>query len=251
MGERGQAAYRTILISDLHLGSYRCDAASVLDFLAHHTADTLYLVGDIIDFWSFRRHSGWRADHLAVVRRLLDLARRGTRVVLVPGNHDEPLQHLAQLGLPGIEISRRCVLESAQGRRYLVTHGHEHDRLFGSTGALAAMLCGIGESIGLMTRGARRAPSRGDAEPGGSFEVAAARAARLLGYDGAICGHSHRPADFDIGGTHYLNCGDWLGNRTAVVEDHSGGFALLRWPAAAETFAETWDAAPVLAGALP
>src|SRR5437868_4142929 len=105
---RAAVSHRTILISDLHLGSYRCDAQSVLDFLERHRAETLFLVGDVIDLWSFRRHTAWRPDHLAVVRRLLELGRQGTRVVIIPGNHDGPLVHFAEFGLHGIEIERQA-----------------------------------------------------------------------------------------------------------------------------------------------
>ncbi len=124
-GERAAASYRTVLISDLHLGSYRSDAASVLDFLQSHRTETLYLVGDVVDFWSLRRHSAWRGEHVAVIRKLLELGRSGTRVVVIPGNHDGPLAHLAEFGLDGIEVHRQVVLHTGRGERYLVAHGHE------------------------------------------------------------------------------------------------------------------------------
>src|SRR6201989_46005 len=117
---RSSTAHRTVLISDLHLGSYRCDAASVLDFLSRHKTETLFLVGDVVDLWSFRRHAAWRPEHMAVVRRLGELSRTCTRIVLISGNHDGPLLQLTEFGLPGVEVHRHAVLETARGDRLLV-----------------------------------------------------------------------------------------------------------------------------------
>ena len=238
--ERAAEHFRTVLISDLHLGSHRCDARSVLAFLESHRAQTLYLVGDVIDLWSLRRHTAWRSDHLAVIRRLLELARTGTRVVVIPGNHDEPLIQLGALGLEGIEVRPHDVLETAGGARYLVVHGHEQDPIFGTTHALIGSLCGIGERLGEVTRRLRSAMGLGgvsftprgwSASPGRTepsrFEMALATAARDLALDGVICGHSHAPADRVIDDVRYLNCGDWLHNCTAIVEDWSGTLRLV------------------------
>ena len=233
--------FRTVLISDLHLGSYRCDATSVLEFLDGHTAQTLYLVGDVIDLWSLRRHTAWHTDHVAVIRRLLELARAGTRVVVIPGNHDEPLMQLGALGLEGIDVRPHEILETAGGARYLVAHGHAQDPIFGATSELIGLLCGIGERFGEVTRRLRTimmGPQSMTSSPGGwsgspvrtapsRFEAALATAARDLALDGVICGHSHAPADRVIGNVRYLNCGDWLDNCTAVVEDWSGTLRLV------------------------
>ena len=154
--ERTGGSYRTVFISDLHLGSYRADAKSVLDFLESHSAETLYLVGDVIDLWSLRRHAAWRPDHVAVIRKLFALARTGTRVIVIPGNHDGPLVHFGEFGLEGIEVRHETVLETATGVRYLVVHGHEQDPFFGRSNALVALLCGIGEQLGEALHRARR-----------------------------------------------------------------------------------------------
>jgi UDP-2,3-diacylglucosamine pyrophosphatase LpxH len=197
-------------------------------------------VGDVIDLWSLRRHTAWRTDHVAVIRRLLELARTGTRVVVIPGNHDEPLMQLGALGLEGIDVRPHAVLETAGGARYLVAHGHEQDPIFGTTHALIGLLCGIGERLGEVTRrlqsamglgGVSFTPRGWSGSPGRTepsrFQMALATAARDLALDGVICAHSHAPADRVIGDVHYLNCGDWLNNCTAIVEDWSGTLRLV------------------------
>ncbi len=238
---RAAVSHRTILISDLHLGSYRCDAQSVLDFLSRHQAETLFLVGDVIDLWSFRRHTAWKPDHMAVIRRLFELARSGTRVVIIPGNHDGPLVHFAQFGLDGIDIEQQAVLETRNGQRLLVAHGHEQDPLLGNSNDLVRIFCGIGERIGEVAHRLRRRGWLGaraemrerwselSARPVSRFERALADAARELKLDGVICGHSHVPADRVIEGVRYLNCGDWMSNCTAIVEDWSGELRLIHW----------------------
>ena len=238
--EKAAASYRTVFISDLHLGSYRSDAGSVLDFLESHHAETLYLVGDVIDLWSLRRHSAWRGDHVAVIGKLLEIARNGTRVIVIPGNHDGPLVHLGAFGLEGIDVQRDKVLETARGERFLVVHGHEQDPFFGGSNDLVAALCSIGERIGEVVHRARRRGWLGaraeirerwsemrTARTPSRFEAALVEAAQQAGVDGVICGHSHAPADRMIAGVRYLNCGDWLGNCTAITESWAGDLQLL------------------------
>jgi UDP-2,3-diacylglucosamine pyrophosphatase LpxH len=235
---------RSILISDLHLGSYRCNARALNTFLGSVSAETLYLVGDAFDLWSLRPHAPWPREHAAVLRRLGDLMQRGTRIVLVPGNHDESLLRLANLSLPGFEIRRETVLETQSGLRYLVLHGHEQDRIFGSTTWVARTLSTLGERIGELahTCGLRAAclPQQGTCDESARwmkralngtplFERALMQEARRRGFDGVVCGHTHTPFDRQLGGVHYLNCGDWISACTAVVETHAGELRLLRW----------------------
>ena len=230
-GTGGTASNRTVFISDLHLGSYRARPRSVLSFIERHPSDTLYLVGDVIDLWCFGRKGGWPVEHLGVVRKLLDLARSGTRVVLVPGNHDWGLLQLGGLGLEGIEIQQHALHKAADGRRLLITHGHEQDRFLGSTHAMMRLLFGIGERLAELVSGSRagQAVLIADAEPS-RFERSVAREAARLGFDGVICGHSHVPADKVVEGIRYLNCGDWLRNCTGIVETRTGELRLVQWP---------------------
>ncbi len=235
---------RAILISDLHLGSYRCNAQALSQFLGSVTTETLYLVGDIIDLWSARASAAWPRGHLDVVRQLASLVHSGTRIILVPGNHDDRLARFANLALPGFEIYRETVFQSHRGRRYLVLHGHEQDRVFGSTTAVARTLSGLGDRIGELAvarglRASRLALRRNPDETvrwvkralnGTSlFERALVEEVRRRGLDGVICGHTHTPFDRHLDEIHYLNCGDWIRACTAVVETHAGDLRLQHW----------------------
>lgn len=229
------AGCRSVFISDLHLGSFRSDAASLLDFLNQLTTETLYLVGDIVDFWSLRRRTAWRAEPLLVVRRIIEMSRSGTRIVLVPGNHDSHLLDVAMLGLTGVEVLPRLVVDTLAGERLLVVHGHENDPVYGSSSDLAGVLFSLGERACERLARLRGGPGRSEPErvsllsQPSRFERRWIEAVRELGVDGVICGHSHRPADLRVNGVRYLNCGDWLQNRTVVVEDWSGALQLCRW----------------------
>jgi UDP-2,3-diacylglucosamine pyrophosphatase LpxH len=238
------AGLRSVLISDLHLGSYRCNARALSSFLSSVSTETLYLVGDAIDLWSLRARAPWPREHVAVLRQLGDLLQRGTRVVLLPGNHDESLLQLANVPVPGLEICRDTVLETRSGLRYLVLHGHEQDRLFGSTTRIARTLSSIGERIGELAHncGLRAAflPRSADTDERARwvkralngtamFERALEEETRRRGFHGVVCGHTHTPFDRQLGDLHYLNCGDWIRACTAVVETQAGELRLLRW----------------------
>ena len=118
---------RTLFISDLHLGTRTAQAAKLLQFLKQYEADTIYLVGDIIDFWKVRRGPHWAQSHNDVLQKLMRRARKGTRLVYIPGNHDEGLRDYCGTYLSGIEVHRDCVHTTADGRRLLVTHGDQFD----------------------------------------------------------------------------------------------------------------------------
>lgn len=259
-GVTEKTACRSIFISDLHLGSYRADAQGVVDFLSRYRTETLYLVGDVIDLWSLRRGAGWREQHMAVIRKLAELAGEGTRLVVIPGNHDGPLLHLAGLALPGLAVESEVTVETLRGERLLVTHGHQLDPVLGASNEFIGYWCGIGEQFGaawraLMARAGLSARELRDwaEQPASRFERAWALAARELGVDGVICGHSHVPADRMIEDVRYLNCGDWMRNCTAIVEDENGAIELVRWraaPVARRSIDDYWDddAVPALAG---
>lgn len=235
---------RSVFISDLHLGSYRCNAPALSNFLARTEPEALYLVGDILDVWALRPGATLPSAHQDVARRIFELARIGTRVVLIPGNHDDVFLRLADMMLPGIEVRRDCIVETGQGARYLVIHGHEQDAYFGSTGYVARVGSRIGERVGEIVhavvasrREAERRPTAGRrlrvkrlVSGASRFEQALAAEARSRGADGVICGHLHVPADADIDGVHYLNCGDWLRHCSAVTEDATGAMNLQYWP---------------------
>ncbi|MDX2156279.1 MAG: UDP-2,3-diacylglucosamine diphosphatase [Hyphomicrobiaceae bacterium] len=237
---------RSLLVSDVHLGSHRCQARALHDLLTATKPETLLLVGDTIDLWSVRAGMRWPATHTAILLRLCELLARGTRVVLLPGNHDETLLELPELSLPGMEMRRDFVLETRMGGRFLVVHGHEQDVMFGATHAVARVAYGVTEHLSSLTRvvsGSIRLPLLArrrtahrqtrlhrTVRRSARFELAVTREARRRGLDGVICGHTHAPADREIAGIRYLNCGDWIKSCTAVVETSAGELQLVRWP---------------------
>jgi UDP-2,3-diacylglucosamine pyrophosphatase LpxH len=180
--------YRTIWISDVHLGTRQCDAGALLAFLESHDSDDLYLVGDIIDFWSLRRQPYWPQSHSDVIRKVLSKARAGTIVTLIPGNHDEYLRRFSDLQLGNIMITREAVHRTANGR-----------------------LLPMKPVVEFVT----------------AFETALAREAGRRGLAGVVCGHIHRPALREIGPIVYANSGDWVENGTAVVEHMDGELELV------------------------
>jgi len=242
---------RAVFISDVHLGTRAAQAGALLDFLKHCEAATIYLVGDIVDFWKVRRGPYWPQAHNDVLQKLLRAARKGARVVLVPGNHDEGLRDYAGLRFGGVEIRRNVVHETARGRRYLVMHGDEFDVVVRSARWLA-FLGDRGYELALWLNNplnwVRRHLGLGFWSLSaylkyrvksavafiGAFEEAVATEARHRGVDGVICGHIRHAADRRFSGIHYLNCGDWVESCTAVVETPEGELRIVRWRARPE-----------------
>jgi UDP-2,3-diacylglucosamine pyrophosphatase LpxH len=238
--------YRTVFISDIHLGTRACQAQAVLDFLRDVDADTYYLVGDIVDFWKVRRGPHWPQTHNDVLQKLLRKARKGARVVLVPGNHDEALREYCGQTFGGIEIHRDILHTTAVGKRYIVMHGDEFDVVVRYAKWLA-LLGDRSYELALWTNQplnwARRRLGLGYWSLSrylklrvktavnfiGEFEHALSEVARRHGVDGVICGHIHHASDRMIEGVHYLNCGDWVESTTAIVETHEGELSILRW----------------------
>jgi UDP-2,3-diacylglucosamine pyrophosphatase LpxH len=238
--------YRALFLSDIHLGTRACQAERLLSFLRQHDADTIYLVGDIVDFWRVKRGPCWPQSHNDVVQKLLRKVRQGARMVFVPGNHDEALRDYCGTNFGGIELERDCIHDAADGRRFLVMHGDEFDvvvryakwlAFLGDRSYQLALRCnaplnwvrrrlGFGYwslSAYLKHRVKRAVNHIGD------FECALAEEARRRGVDGVICGHIHHAADRMFGGIRYLNCGDWVESCTALAETANGEFRIIRW----------------------
>lgn len=241
-----ERSYRTLFISDVHLGTRTSQAEMLLDFLRYNDADTIYLVGDIIDFWRIKRGAVWPQTHNDVLQKLLRKVRKGTRVIFIPGNHDEGIRDYAGMHFGGIEIERQAVHVTADGRRFVVLHGDEYDvivryarwlALLGDRGYEFALWCNrplnfIRRRLGLgywslsayLKHRVKRA-----ANFIGAFEQNLAEEARRREADGIICGHIHHAASRMIEGVHYINTGDWVESCTAVVETETGEMQLIRW----------------------
>jgi UDP-2,3-diacylglucosamine pyrophosphatase LpxH len=239
---------RSAWISDLHLGTPGCQAAALLDFLRHLECDTLFLVGDIIDGWQLRRSWYWPQAHNDVVQKLLRKARKGTRVIFVPGNHDEFARHYVAHDFGGIEVVDEWLHHTADGRRLWVTHGD----LFDGVIQCARWLALVGDGLYTVTLRLNRSLNSTRARMGlpywslskylkarvkravsyvGDFEQALARAARERGAHGVVCGHIHHAELRDIDGILYANDGDWVESLTALVEHADGRLEIVDWAA--------------------
>jgi UDP-2,3-diacylglucosamine pyrophosphatase LpxH len=234
---------KTAFISDLHLGTRDCQAAELAHFLRAVEMEELFLVGDIVDLWSMRRGIYWPASHHEVLRLIVEKARSGTRVIYVPGNHDELARALCGSLLAGIEVHSEFEHVTRGGKRMLVLHGDVFDGavrfspLLKATGcALYSVAQFISHYVNLV-RGVMGMPrwsmataikSRvGDARDYvRRFEIAAAHEAGRRGFDGIICGHIHRPQVEQVEGVLYCNDGDWVEHCTALIEDRNGELRL-------------------------
>ena len=242
--------FRSIFISDLHMGTPGFQAQALLDFLRAHPSDNLYLVGDIVDGWQLRRKWFWPQAHNDVVQKLLRRARKGCRVIYVPGNHDEFARGFIGHRFGGIEVVEEAVHVTADGRRLWVIHGDYFDAVV----QCAKWLAYVGDNLYEFTLRLNRHLNRVRARFGlpywslssylkhkvksalnyvTDFEVAVAREARRRGHDGVVCGHIHRAEIRDIDGVLYCNDGDWVESRTALVEHDDGRLELLHWTGSA------------------
>jgi UDP-2,3-diacylglucosamine pyrophosphatase LpxH len=241
-----QRHHRTIFISDTHLGTRGCKAEMLADFLARNACDTLFLIGDIIDGWQLKRRWYWTPAQTSVVREILRMVDEGTRVIYVPGNHDEFLRDYCERELAGIEVLREAIHETANGKRLLVLHGDQFDGVI----AYAKWLAYLGDwayavalSLSDVLHVVRRTMGlphwslsaflkqkvKNAVEYISRFETAVARAAEARDVDGVVCGHIHHAEIRQIGRVLYLNDGDWVESCTALVEDARGNLEILRW----------------------
>ncbi len=234
-----QTRVRAAFMSDLHLGARECQAGEIADFLRRVEMEELYLVGDIVDLWNMRRGIYWPAAHHEVLKLIMEKARRGTRVVYVPGNHDELARSLVGSMLAGIEVHEECTHVTRRGQRLLVIHGDAFDAAVRFSPLLKATGCALYSVILFGGRGVNRLrrlmglprwslvtwlKSRvGNAMAYVQrFEQVAAKEAAARGFDGIVCGHIHRPRMARIEGVLYCNDGDWVEHCTALVEDRNG-----------------------------
>jgi len=237
---------RTAWISDVHLGTPGCQAQALLDFLKHVDCDTLFLVGDIIDGWQLRRAWYWPQAHNDVVQKLLRNARKGTRVVFIPGNHDEFARGFVGHNFGGIDVADEWVHTTADGRKLWVTHGDLYDGVI----QVARWLALLGDTLYEFTLKLNRHLNSWRARAGlpywslskylklkvkravsyvGDFEHALAKEARKRGVDGVVCGHIHHAEMRQVDGILYANDGDWVESLTTLVEHPDGRLEVLHW----------------------
>lgn len=244
IGERRH--YRTVWVSDIHLGTRGCNATMLIDFFDHVDCETMYLVGDIIDGWRLKKRLFWPAEHNDIVWRVLKRARRGTRVIFIPGNHDEMFRQFCGLDFGGVEIMHQAIHQTADGRRLLVLHGDEFDTIMLAHRWLAFVgdaAYNLMMKINYIFNRARTALGlpywslskmaknkvKNAVQFIGRYEEVVAHEAKARGVDGVVCGHIHNAEMREIDGVSYYNDGDWVEGCTALVEHMDGTMEVLHW----------------------
>ncbi len=239
--------YRSIWISDIHLGYRGCKAEYLLDFLHATECEHLFLVGDIFDIWSMKRRKlFWPQTHNNVIRTILGKAKRGTKVIYIPGNHDEALRVYAGNVFGNVEIHNSYIHHTQDGKRLLMMHGDEFDSVIRYSRLLAYLgdhaydfLLYLNRWVNFIRRrfGAPywsiaaylKHKVKNAVNVISDFETAVAREARKKGVDGLVCGHIHHAEIRHIDGVLYCNDGDWVESCTAMVEHFDGGLEILHW----------------------
>lgn len=238
--------YRTIFISDFHLGTGGSQAEKLLQFLRATESETLYLVGDVADGWRLRQRWFWPQTHSDVLQELLKKPSRNTRVIYIPGNHDEFARDYIGFNIGEIEIAMQATHITANGLRLLVLHGDEFDliiRRYKWLGLLGTRLlawiqfanrinCWIRHQLGLRQWSLAaylKQLGKGSSAVLSNFEHLIATEAKEHGYDGLVCGHTHKPCVKQVDGIMYYNDGDWVDNCTALVEHYDGRLELLQF----------------------
>lgn len=259
------ARYRAIFISDVHLGTRGCKAQYLLDFLKVNEADYIYLVGDIIDCWRLSKGWFWPQSHNDVVQKLLRKARKGTQVIYVPGNHDEPLRDYDDHAFGDVMVMNEAVHVTADGKRLLIIHGDAFDGIM----RYAPWLAKLGDTAYTAALALNQVFNRARHVMGypywslsaylksrvkdavkfiGDFEHTVAAEAKRRGFDGVVCGHIHQAALKDIDGILYANDGDWVESCTALVEHRDGRLEIIEWASARQLSMLTPNLLPANAG---
>ena len=234
--------YRTIFISDMHLGGSCCEDA-FLGFLRDHDANIWYIVGDFLDFWAIKRSKSWPQNCSVIIQKILRKARKGQRFIIIPGNHDPELRLFEDFELGNISVVNKAVFETAAGKKYIVIHGDIFDSVIGHAlwlakiGAVAYdMLVWLNTSLNWVRKlfgmpfwslsAAIKRVVKSAVSYVSDFEASLAELAKQNKMDGVICGHIHTPAEKMIDGIEYWNTGDWVESLTAVVEHDDGRLEL-------------------------
>jgi UDP-2,3-diacylglucosamine pyrophosphatase LpxH len=244
--ESPERRFRTLFISDVHLGARGSQAERLLDFLRSHDADTIYLVGDIVDGWALQSSWYWPQSHNDFVQKMLRKARKGAKIVYVPGNHDEFLRNYYGTHFGGIDVVENTIHEGVDGRRYLVIHGDIFDLVVQNARWLAHLgdtaydfAIRINRFVNMFRRWFgvpywslsqwAKLKVKNAVNYIGAFEQTLAAEARRHGADGVICGHIHYATIRDEHGIRYMNCGDWVESCTALAEHEDGRFEIITW----------------------
>jgi UDP-2,3-diacylglucosamine pyrophosphatase LpxH len=242
----GKRTYRSIWISDVHLGTRGSKADYLLDFLKYSDSEYLYLVGDIVDGWRLKRAWYWPQSHNDVIQKILRRARKGTKVYYIPGNHDETAREYIGIQFGGVTVVNEIIHETADGRRFLVIHGDQFDAVVKYAKWLAligdhayVLLLHLNTGLNFVRRklgftywsiaAYLKHRAKSAVEYIGNYETALAEEARRREVDGVICGHIHTAEMRNIEGVLYCNDGDWVESCTALVEHATGELEIINW----------------------
>jgi len=240
--------YKSIFISDIHLGTKFSKAKELLNFLKHNESENLILVGDIIDGWAIKRKFVWPQTHSDVIQKVLKKARKGTKVTFITGNHDEFIRPFVPLTLgDSLNITNELDYIGINGKKYYISHGDFFDSItitkkwlaiLGDYGYdlllhLNSALNFLRRKVGIQKYWSLSKYVKDNVKTSISFindfETVLSKHAKNKGYDGIICGHIHKAEIRDINSIEYLNCGDWVESCTAIVETYEGEFKIINW----------------------
>jgi UDP-2,3-diacylglucosamine pyrophosphatase LpxH len=260
--EQRYERYRSIWISDIHLGTPGCKAEYLVDFLKFNESDNLYLVGDIIDGWQLKRGWYWRQSHNDVVQKILRKSRKGTKVIYIAGNHDEALRPFTGMTFGEIEILNETTHVMMDGRKIWITHGDLFDGII----THAKWLAYLGDSLYTFILKLNNTFNHLRHKFGMSywslsqylkhrvknavsfitqFETVLTDEARRRGFDGVLCGHIHKAEIREINGILYCNDGDWVESLSAIVETNTGELKIVHWPYRSKNGAKQEEEEPI------
>lgn len=237
--------YRAVWISDIHLGSRHAQVGKLLDFLRDLECEHLYVVGDFIDGWQLRRKWYWTDDYNVLIQKLLRKNRKQTRVTFLIGNHDEFLEQYRSISFGSVKLVERTIHIGLDGKRYVVLHGHQfdgltqHNRLLDRVGsALYDHILNLNTLLNQVRRrmgfgywsfaSYLKQQAKAAVKYVADYEHSLIQCARKAKVAGVICGHIHRPEIRSVEGITYMNCGDWVENCTALVEEFTGEFKIIQ-----------------------
>lgn len=240
-------SYRTIWISDLHLGSTQCQADVLLDFLKYNESEILYLVGDIIDFWALSKKMYWPTDHNTVIQKILRKARHGTQVIYIPGNHDENVREYDNYVFGDITVKKTDVHTTASGKKFLIVHGDEYDTIAQCHKWIAKIgndgydfLLWVNRVIRITRKWLNiqsnfslaayvKFKVKNAVQFISDYEESIVNTLKDKNLDGVICGHIHHAEIKDMDGFLYINTGDFVESCSAIVEHSDGTLELIKW----------------------
>lgn len=238
--------YKTVFISDVHLGTKMSQANKLLDFMKTFESENIYLVGDIIDGWAMNKQFYWPQEHNDVIQKLMRRARKGTKIYYIPGNHDEFLRSFCDHDFGNIKLCVQAIYESVDGRRILITHGDQFDAVITNAKWLAhigSWAYDLAIVINTAINKIRNLFNLSNWSLSswlkykvkeavnfiGDYEDNLSNYAKNMHAEGVVCGHIHHANIRMIGDIQYLNCGDWVESCTALVEHMDGSFEIIKW----------------------